>query len=332
VASAARRPAVHLHTDSFYAWIKAGFVLPYLPQARGQNEVFTTAMTAAACAYARGCYDVIAEGILGPWMLPAFQEACGQADVALSYAILRPTLEVTLARAASRAGGQPGRSRSGHRTLRSRQARRHELVLLVVGIVCPQSDQAAEALHDRKDDSIVGERALDVLAGGMTLSFGPGVQLAQLGGQAGLELTPAPDSTRTAGRPGVVVDADQPGNGQQCLTGGPDTKQVRSHRPGVQALPPLPKMLAEVAVEPASSPGVSRECRQPHRGIGAREVDAVMTKEDPVTIGSVAIAGEVCSRGRDDFHAPASIGVPCGQALPNDGRLRQTDRQQIDVR
>ena len=106
VASAAQRPTVHLHTDSFYAWIKAGFVPPYLPQARGQNEVVTTVMTTAACAYARGGYDVIAEGILGPWLLPSFREACEREDVALSYVVLRPSLDVTLARAVSRTGGQ----------------------------------------------------------------------------------------------------------------------------------------------------------------------------------------------------------------------------------
>jgi predicted kinase len=106
VASAAQRPAVHLHTDSFYAWIKAGFVPPYLPRARGQNEVVTTVMTAAACAYARGGYDVIAEGILGPWLLPPFRRACQREDVPLSYVVLRPSLDVTLARAVGRAGGQ----------------------------------------------------------------------------------------------------------------------------------------------------------------------------------------------------------------------------------
>jgi hypothetical protein len=39
-----------------------------------------------------------------------------------------------------------------------------EHVLLIFGIVCPEPNQTAEALHDRRDESIVGERALDFLA------------------------------------------------------------------------------------------------------------------------------------------------------------------------
>ena len=62
VATAAPRPTVHLHTDSFYAWIRSGFVPPYLPQAQAQNEVVTAVMTGAACAYAQGGYDVIVDG------------------------------------------------------------------------------------------------------------------------------------------------------------------------------------------------------------------------------------------------------------------------------
>jgi hypothetical protein len=36
-------------------------------------------------------------------------------------------------------------------------------VLVVVAIVCPEADQAVEALHDGRDDSTVGECALDFL-------------------------------------------------------------------------------------------------------------------------------------------------------------------------
>jgi len=106
VASAAERPTVHLHTDSFYVWIRSGFVLPYLPEAHQQNQTVTTVMIESACAYARGGYDVILDGILGPWLLPPFHAACQKERLDLSYAVLRPSLKVALARATSRAGHQ----------------------------------------------------------------------------------------------------------------------------------------------------------------------------------------------------------------------------------
>jgi len=137
-----------------------------------------------------------------------------------------------------------------------------EYVLLVVRVVCPEPDQAGEALEDRTDDSIVRECAPDFLEVGVALCRGPGVQPAELGGEAGLEVTPALRSTCPVGRPGVVADADQPGDGQERLTGDPDTKQVRGYRRGLQPLPPSPKVLAEVAVETAGRPGVRGKCRQ----------------------------------------------------------------------
>ena len=106
LASTADRPTVHLHTDSFYAWIRAGFVLPYLPEAEAQNAVVSAVMVGAARAYANGGYDVIADGILGPWMLAPFQAACRDDGIALSYVVLRPSLDVTVARATAREGRQ----------------------------------------------------------------------------------------------------------------------------------------------------------------------------------------------------------------------------------
>jgi chloramphenicol 3-O-phosphotransferase len=106
VASGARWPTVHLHTDSFYVWIRSGFVPPYLPQAQAQNEVVAAVMTGAACAYARGGYDVIVDGIIGPWLLPTFRAACGQGLLELRYVVLRPSLSVALTRAIGRTGGQ----------------------------------------------------------------------------------------------------------------------------------------------------------------------------------------------------------------------------------
>src|SRR5947209_14929690 len=69
VAGDAVRPTVHLVTDMFCRSIRTGFVLPYLPEAQRQNEVVIDAIVATASAFARGGYDVVVDGIVGPWFL-----------------------------------------------------------------------------------------------------------------------------------------------------------------------------------------------------------------------------------------------------------------------
>jgi chloramphenicol 3-O-phosphotransferase len=96
------RPAVHLHTDSFYVWIRTGFVPPYLPEAARQNEVVLGVIAEAACGYARGDYDVVLDGIVGPWALQPFRDAARRDGLDLYYVVLRPSLEVTLARGVAR--------------------------------------------------------------------------------------------------------------------------------------------------------------------------------------------------------------------------------------
>ena len=83
-------------------------------------------------------------------------------------------------------------------------------------------------------------------------------------------------------------------------------------------------MLAEVAVETAGGPGVRGKGRQRGGWAQAREMDAVMAQEDPAAVGHVGVAGQVRTGGRGDLHTPASAGVPCRQALPENGRLRET--------
>jgi cytidylate kinase len=104
LAESAARPTVHIPTDSFFTWIKTGFVLPFLPASAAQNEIVTRVMIDAALGYARGDYDVILDGVLGPWWLPGFVEAARGADLPLAYVVLRPSLDVTLARASARVG------------------------------------------------------------------------------------------------------------------------------------------------------------------------------------------------------------------------------------
>jgi chloramphenicol 3-O-phosphotransferase len=104
VADDAPRATVHLHTDSFYVWIRTGFVAPYLPEAARQNDVVLGVIAEAACGYARGGYDVVLDGVVGPWALEPFRDAAKRDGLDLFYVVLRPSLEVTLARGTAREG------------------------------------------------------------------------------------------------------------------------------------------------------------------------------------------------------------------------------------
>src|SRR3954451_16299409 len=106
VADDAPRATVHLHTDSFYVWIRTGFVAPYLPEAARQNDVVLGVIAEAACGYARGGYDVVLDGVVGPWALPPFRDAAKRDGLDLFCVVLRPNLDVTLARGTARDAGE----------------------------------------------------------------------------------------------------------------------------------------------------------------------------------------------------------------------------------
>ena len=77
---------------------------PFLPDAARQNEVVIGVIVDAMLGYARGGYDVVVDGIVGPWSLPPFVNAARRARFDLSFVVLRPSFEETLARAAGREG------------------------------------------------------------------------------------------------------------------------------------------------------------------------------------------------------------------------------------
>lgn len=104
LADSAEGPTVHLVTDLFYVAIRKGFVQPFLPAAAQQNEVVLGVIVEAMLAYARGGYDVIVDGIVGPWSLPPFVNAVQRAGLDLSFVILRPSFDETFARAVAREG------------------------------------------------------------------------------------------------------------------------------------------------------------------------------------------------------------------------------------
>ena len=85
LAGGASVPTVHLTTDLFYRSIRTGLVLPFLPAAQRQNEVVIEAIVGTVATFARGGYDVVVDGILGPWFLPPFRAMAERNGLTMSY-------------------------------------------------------------------------------------------------------------------------------------------------------------------------------------------------------------------------------------------------------
>lgn len=93
---------VHVNGDAFHAFL-ARPVPPTLPESHAQNEVVVDASARAAAAYAVAGYEVVLEGIFGPWFLPRMARVFLDAGLAVDYAVLRVPLAEALRRAVGRA-------------------------------------------------------------------------------------------------------------------------------------------------------------------------------------------------------------------------------------
>jgi len=93
--------SVHMHTDDFYHYIQKGAIPPFLPESQEQNFIVIEAFLEAAKRFARGGFDVIIDGIVGPWFLEPWLKAV-QDHYEVHYIILRATREVTMKRAINR--------------------------------------------------------------------------------------------------------------------------------------------------------------------------------------------------------------------------------------
>lgn len=104
-AVARSRPlGVHLPTDHWYHWIANGYVPPWKPESNTQNAAVVRAVAAAARQYSDFGYDVVVDGVVGPWFLDHFLDAAGEQPAAVTYVILRPAPAVALERAITRSG------------------------------------------------------------------------------------------------------------------------------------------------------------------------------------------------------------------------------------
>ena len=90
-----------MHTDDFYHYLSKNAIAPHLPQANAQNLVVIESFLEAAKRFARGGYDVIVDGIIGPWFLAPWLNIV-QEGYEVHYIILRTNKEETMKRAIER--------------------------------------------------------------------------------------------------------------------------------------------------------------------------------------------------------------------------------------
>ena len=95
--------AVHLESDSFFHFIRAGYVEPWKQESHKQNTTVMQIVAAAAAGYAEAGYFTIIDGIISPrWFFDPLRDALQAAGHAVAYAVHRAPLAVCASRAASR--------------------------------------------------------------------------------------------------------------------------------------------------------------------------------------------------------------------------------------
>lgn len=108
--TAEARLGAHVEADTFFDFVCGGYVEPWRPESHPQNVIVMRAVAAAAATFADGEYTTVVDGIISPkWFLTPLTEALAVCGHSVSYAILRPTLETCIARAACRSGGELSR-------------------------------------------------------------------------------------------------------------------------------------------------------------------------------------------------------------------------------
>ena len=103
LAEQAELPSVHLHADDFWHHLVQGYIQPWLEEAHQQNQAVMRAVLASAISFWQDGYQVVLDGVLGPWFLPALWEATPR-DMEIDYVVLRPTLSDALERVQTRQG------------------------------------------------------------------------------------------------------------------------------------------------------------------------------------------------------------------------------------
>jgi predicted kinase len=94
--------AAHLHTDDFYVYIRKGYVEPWRPESQAQNITVMKALARTAGTFALGGYEVMVDGIVGPWFFDPWREAAAGHGLDLRYVLLMPDEATAVARGTAR--------------------------------------------------------------------------------------------------------------------------------------------------------------------------------------------------------------------------------------
>lgn len=152
VLAARSARAVHLEADSFFRFIRAGYVEPWKSESREQNEVVMRVVAAAAAGYAEAGYTTIVDGIVIPaWFLQPLRDALVEARQEVAYAVLRVPLDRCLERVQSREGSPPIDTGAIEQLWRS-FAELGELERNVVEVDGKTPEQVADLLSQRLAD------------------------------------------------------------------------------------------------------------------------------------------------------------------------------------
>jgi hypothetical protein len=96
-----------LEADWFWTTITSGFVPPWESASDHQNRTVLRAVASSAAALAKGGYEVVVDGIIGPWHLDLVTAVLDDREVTGDYVVIRPDLATCLARAAGRTAEAP---------------------------------------------------------------------------------------------------------------------------------------------------------------------------------------------------------------------------------
>jgi predicted kinase len=96
--------AVHLESDAFFRFIRAGYIEPWREESHEQNQIVMQVVAGAAAGYAAAGYFTIVDGIILPgWFLEPLRKALHEAGHRVAYAVLRAPLSLCTERAWARA-------------------------------------------------------------------------------------------------------------------------------------------------------------------------------------------------------------------------------------